>query len=109
MSEFAAAAINKALKGFTELRRFDLHLVQAGVFALDLHLANNKAATLHLRFHDVRNLELNPTAEGFEQMIRLEVEDLADQGLDRIKFIVDELERETLFLHCGAVEIVAQA
>jgi hypothetical protein len=99
------AAINQALKNATELLAFDLRLTgQTYDLKLTVGRSGSPAATLLCR--DVQNLELNPTGDGFDQLLHLHVEDLRDDHLDRIHFSLEELERETLFLHCAAIELV---
>ena len=53
-----------------------------------------------------QNLELNPAGNGFERLFELQVEDVRDDGLNRINFSLEELKRETLFLHCYNIEVV---
>jgi hypothetical protein len=99
--------LNKTLVGFPELRRFDLAFDAAHQgYRLTLTLADKADATLTLHFHDVQNLELNPAGSGFERFIQLQVEDMREDGLDRVHYSVEELERETLFLHCAEIEIL---
>ncbi len=102
-----AAATTRALRGYTELRGFDLSFDDAtSRFALRLTLANPAGVTKTLVCHDVQNLELNATGEGFEQLPLLRVEDVSSDGLGRIRYTVDELETEAIFLHCAGIELV---
>ena len=97
-------ALNRRLKGKSELVSFEL--IRAGDhFNLKLSLAEKAGEPITLVCTDVQNLELNPTGDGFEQMLRLEISDLREDGLDRIRFSVEELERETLFLHCAEITV----
>ena len=93
-------AVNAALDGASELLRFDLERLD-GRYRLALTLGRNGKPAVQLRFSDVQNLELNPAGDGFARLLRLVVDDLAEDGLDRIRYGVEELERETLFLHCA--------
>jgi len=99
-------AINLELRGFTELRRFDLEwdLVTSS-FTLHLSLANKQDLTKVLVCRNVQNLELNPTGHGFYQILQLRIEDVRSDGLDRIRFTINELEHETIFLHCADLEL----
>ena len=107
-------SITVALRHHTELRDFHLQLdTHTGLrthptFDLHLTLAHPKdpAKTVAVLFHDVQNLELNPNGEGFHQLLHLQITDLSDEQLDRIRFSVEELERETLFLHCASIELL---
>ncbi len=99
------AAINKALKSATELLAFDLRKT-GSTYDLKLTVGHKGAPTATLLCRDVQNLELNPTGDGFDQLLRLQVEDLREDNLDRIHFSLEELEREALFLHCAALELV---
>ena len=109
-----AESINLALRAHTELQEFHLQLdTHTGLrthptFDLRLSLAHPKASakTVTVLFHDVQNLELNPNGESFHQFLHLHVTDLSDDQLDRIGFSVEELERETLFLHCASLELL---
>ena len=99
-------ALNRALNGFTELRRFELVADKTrGGYSLSLTLGEDGHGQITLLCRDVQNLELNPEGEGFEQMLRLRVSDLRDDGLDRIRFSLEELEHETIFLHCAEMEL----
>ncbi len=93
-------SVNAALDGETELMRFDLVRVD-GRYRLALTLGRNGKPGVQLCFSDVQNLELNPAGDGFDRLLRLVVEDLVEDGLDRIRYGVEERERETLFLHCA--------
>jgi hypothetical protein len=100
-----AAAINAGLKHKTELVAFEL--VRLGEhYDLKLTLAAKDGEEAVLVCSDVQNLELNPAGNGFAQMVQLEVTDMREDGLDRIHFSVEEMERETLFLHCAGVSLV---
>ena len=109
-----AESINLALRSHTELQSFHLQrdthtgLRTHPTFDLHLTLAHPKdsAKTLTVLFHDVQNLELNPNGESFHQLLHLQIADLSDDRLDRIRFSVEELERETLFLHCASLELL---
>ena len=97
-------AINKALKNATELLAFNLHL-SGNTYELKLTVGRKRVPAATLLCRDVQNLELNPTGDGFDQLLHLQVEDLREDNLDRIHFSLEELERETLFLHCAAIEL----
>ncbi len=93
------AAINQALRGKTELLAFEL--VRLGDrYGLKLTLGRSTEPELFLLCEDVQNLELNPAGNGFAQ-----VTDMREDGLDRIRFRVEEMEREALFLHCAHVSL----
>jgi hypothetical protein len=97
--------MNQALKGATELLAFDLRLA-GKAYDLKLTVGRKGVAAATLLCRDVQNLELNPTGDGFDQLLHLQVEDLREDNLDRIHFSLEELERETLFLHCAEIELV---
>jgi len=106
MTEVEVEKLNKELRGFSDLVQFDLMASADGTkYGLSLTLANADGKRIVLVCGDVQHLELNPAGNGFEQMFRLEVADLRDHGLDRIHFNVEEMENETLFLHCATVEL----
>ena len=98
------AAINKALKNANQLLALDLRLA-GKVYDLTLIVGRNGEPAVTLLCRDVQNLELNPTGDGFDQLLHLQVEDLREDNLARIHFSLEELERETLFLHCAAIEL----
>jgi hypothetical protein len=98
------AAINKALKNAIELLVFDLRLT-GSTYDLKLTVGRKGEPAAKLLCRDVQNLELNPTGDGFDQLLHLQVEDLRDDHLDRIHFSLEEVERETLFLHCAEIEL----
>ena len=101
-----ADAMTRALRGFTEVRGFALTFdVETSTYELRLALANGAGTVKTLVCRDVQNLELNATGEGFEQMPRLRIEDVSADGLGRIRYTVDELETEAIFLHCGEVAL----
>jgi len=104
------AAINAALRGATELLGLQL-THDSGKYQLMLSLGRveNGKLAITLVCRDVQNFELNPTGDGFEQLLHLHVEDLSSDGLDRIKFSIEELERETLFLHCSSIQVIRPA
>jgi hypothetical protein len=98
------AAINQALRGKIEVLAFEL--VRLGDrYGLKLTLGRSTEPELVLLCEDVQNLELNPAGNGFAQMLQLEVTDMREDGLDRIRFSVEEMEREALFLHCAHVSL----
>ena len=99
------AAINKVLKGASELLVFDLRLTGKS-YELKLTVAREGCPGVTLLCRDVQNLELNPAGDGFDQLLQLRVEDLREDRLDRIHFSLEELERETLFLHCAGIELL---
>lgn len=100
------ATMNDALNGHTELVSLELtRTAEARRFDLHLALADGKDRRVLLVCHDVQNLELNPAGNGFDKMCSLEISDMSGDGLDRIRFCVEETRRETLFLHCAGVEV----
>jgi hypothetical protein len=102
-----AESITRALRGFTELRGFELTCeAAASRYSLRLTLANPAGICRTLVCGDVQNLELNATGEGFEQLRLLRVDDVSAEGLGRIRYTIDELETEAIFLHCGQVELL---
>ncbi len=98
-------AIDAALDGATDLLTFDLKYSPDG-YALLLTLGKKGIPAATLLCTDVQNLELNPTGDGFEQMYDLQVTDMREDKLDRIHFSLEELERESLFLHCGNIRLL---
>jgi hypothetical protein len=98
--------MNEQLRGFSEVAQFNLAAEQ-NAYTLKLTLANEDGASLTLVCVDVQNLELNPAGNGFEQMMLLKITDMREDGLERIHFSVEEMEHETLFLHCASVEVKA--
>lgn len=98
-------AINAALVGAKDLLAFDLkHNPEGYTLRLTLGRKGVPAATLFCT--DVQNLELNSTGDGFEQMYDLLVTDMREDGLERIHYSLEELERETIFLHCAGIELI---
>ncbi len=97
-------AINAALKNATELQTFDLKR-EAGYYNLKLTLSRKDKTSVTLVCRDVQNLELNPTGDGFEKFLELQVTDVSEDALDRISFSLEELQRETIFLHCAAISL----
>ena len=108
-----ADSLNLALRSHSELRTFHLQLdTHTGLRThptFDLHLTlahpRDRDKTITVIFHDVQNLELNHNGESFHHLPHLHITDLADDQLDRIRFSVEELEQETLFLHCSDLEL----
>ena len=102
-----AESATHALRGFVALRDFVLSLDPANSrYSLRLKLTNAAGLTRTLLCRDVQNLELNATGEGFNQLSMLRIEDVTDDELDRIRYTVDELETEAIFLHCGEIEVL---
>ena len=99
-----AKALNAALKNATELQTFELKR-EAAYYTLRLTLSRKDKTTVTLVCRDVQNLELNPTGDGFEKMLDLQVEDISEDALGRIQFSLEELERQTIFLHCAAIAL----
>ncbi len=98
--------LNQQLRGYSEVTQLNLVAdAERTTFELSLTLANEEGAALVLVCGDVQNLELNPAGNGFEQMLRLEVTDMREDGLDRVHYSVEEMEHETLFLHCASIEV----
>jgi hypothetical protein len=98
--------VNQQLVGFSEVVQFNLAVdAERTAYTLSLTLANEDGVSLTLVCGDVQNLELNPAGNGFEQMVRLKVTDMRDDGLDRVHYSVEEMEHETLFLHCASLEV----
>ena len=99
-------ALNKALTGFTDLIRFDLSADhEHHRYDLILTLLNPKKQKLTLICQDVSNLELNPTGDDFRTLRRLQISDLSADKLDRIHYAVEELDSESLFLHCAEIRL----
>lgn len=98
-------AINAALVGSKDLLAFDLGLTPEG-YTLRLTLGKKGVPAATLLCTDVQNLELNSTGEGFEQVYNLLVTDMREDGLDRIHYSLEELERETIFLHCASIQLI---
>jgi len=98
-------AINVGLRGASQLLSFELNCI-AGEFDLELALGRSGKLVLTLLCKDVQNLELNPTGEGFELLRQLQVVDMRSDGLERVRFSIEELEQETLFLHCADIQLV---
>jgi hypothetical protein len=98
-------AINAALEGAKDLLAFDLKHTPGG-YTLHLTLGRKGIPAATVLCTDVQNLELNPTGDGFEQMYTLLVTDMRDDGLDRIHYSIEELERETIFLHCAGIQLI---
>ena len=106
MKVINVSELNEQLRGFSEVLEFHLAAdAERATYTLSVRLANEDGGSLTLVSHDVQNLELNPAGNGFEQMMRLRITDMRDDGLDRICFSVEEMEHETLFLHCASVEV----
>jgi hypothetical protein len=100
--------LNEQLRGFSEVVQFNLAAdVDRTAYTLSLTLANENGESLTLVCVDVQNLELNPAGNGFDQMMLLKVSDMREDGLDRIHYSVEEMEHETLFLHCSSLEVKA--
>ncbi len=98
-------AINLALRGVSQLLAFELQCI-AGEFGLTLTLGRGGKLILTVLCKDVQNLELNPTGDGFDLLRQLKVVDMRSDGLERIRFSIEELEQETLFLHCADIQLV---
>lgn len=98
-------AINVALVGAKDLLAFDLKLTPEG-YTLRLTLGRKGVPAATLLCTDVQNLEVNSSGEGFEQMYDLLVTDMREDGLDRIHYSLEELERETIFLHCAGIQLI---
>ena len=97
-------AINAALQTASQLITFHLDYTPTG-YDLRLTLGRKGIPAVTLLCTDVQNLELNPTGDGFDQMFKLQVTDMREDKLERIAYSVEELERETLFLHCAGVTL----
>lgn len=110
MSNEDVVKVNGQLRGYSGVVQFKLLSDEdRTTYDLSLTLANGEGAAVTLVCHDVQNLELNPAGNGFEQMLRLQVTDMRDDGLDRVHYSVEEMEQETLFLHCSSVEVQTAA
>lgn len=72
----------------------------SGVCRLILDLAPSQTQdtrTLRAGFVDVSNLSIREFGGGLTQVVDLAVEDISDKQLDRIKYEVKELERESQY------------
>ncbi|ADW67300.1 hypothetical protein [Granulicella tundricola] len=102
----SAEAHNETLRGYTDLTLFNLESDSARIgFDLTMTLANSKGGHLTLHCSDVQNLELNPNGEDFKRFLGLHIEDLREDGLERIRYSLEDLENEAIFLHCANIQL----
>ena len=74
-------------------------------FTATLSLVDRAGAKHTLVCRDVQNLELLPEGDALTKPMQLEIADLRADGLARIGFSLEELSRDTLFLHCAGLEM----
>jgi hypothetical protein len=102
----SAQALNTTLRGYTALTLFHLEADPARIgFDLTLTLAKPSGESLTLLCSDVQNLELNPNGEDFRNIFGLHIEDLREDHLDRIRYSLEDLEDETIFLHAANIQL----
>ena len=97
------AELNTLLVAGVHLLRFELE-AEGVRFHATLSLADRTGVKHTLLCRDVQNLELLPEGDALTKPMNLEVADLRVDGLDRIGFSVEEISRDTLFLHCAGLE-----
>lgn len=97
-------ALNRLLGTGVSLLRYVLEA--DGVrFNVTLSLVDRTGSKRELVCRDVQHLELIPEGDALTKSMRLAVEDLRGESLDRTHFSLEELDRDTLFLHCAALEM----
>ena len=92
--------LNHLLGAGVRLLRYSLE-AEGPRFAVTLTLEDKAGAQHELLFGDVQNLELVPDGDALLKPMRLHLDDLRGDGLDRVRFSLEELDRDTLFLHCA--------
>ncbi len=96
---------SKLLDEYTDLRRLEfVETDECGAYDLRLHLASNRdpRRTLRLTLLDVSQLSLSGFGGGLTQLLCIRVLTV-DDGLDRIRFRVEDLERQSLRAACRDV------
>lgn len=91
--------LNRMLGAGVHLMRFTLE-PEGGRFMARLELIDTAGAKHTLVCRDVQNLELTPEGDALTRPMRLQVEDMREDRLDRVRFSLEETDRDTLFLHC---------
>lgn len=61
-----------------------------------------------LRCSDVSRFSLSELGGGLTQLLCLRVRDVAHEGRDRVRFVVEDLERESMWLECDDFSVVAR-
>ena len=97
-------SLNATLAAGLTLTRYELASVDDG-FRVTLTLTDRDGAKLVLICRDVQNLELLPEGDTLSKPMRLQVTDMREDRLDRVSFSVEELDRDTLFLHCAGLSV----
>ena len=95
-------ALNRLFGAAMSLVRYTLE-ADGKRFNLSLPPADKAGAHHTLQCGDGQNLELLPEGDALSRPMRLELADLREDGLDRVHFSLEEVERDTLFLHCADV------
>mgnify|MGYP001270217678 FL=1 len=97
------------IQGHTIVRHMELVVDPATwISDLRLRLSSGEAlgsSSVEVVFEDVSELCLRGLGGGLTQLLYLEAEDHRPDQLDRIKFRVKELERDSLSLSCAAIRI----
>jgi len=84
---------------------------RTGVCDLLIRLAQHEAPgsrTISILFEGVAGLSVKDFGGGLTQLLCLAVEDIRDQQLDRINYVVTDKERDALKLSCRAFRIVEE-
>lgn len=95
-------AWNRVLQAGVSLLRYELE-AEGSQFRVTLTLIDRAGAKHTLVCRDVQNLELLPEGDALLKPLRLTLSDLREDGLDRVHFSLEEMDRDTLFLHCAAL------
>jgi hypothetical protein len=90
--------------GYTAVKRLELvHDPTAGAYSLLLELAQDEspfAPSVTVKFFDVSQLTIKNGAGGLSQFHLLVAEDISHRQLDRIKYLIRELENENISFAC---------
>lgn len=105
----ALSNLLNATQGYTIVTHCEL-IVHRPSWAMDLCLRlaateTSGAPEVQVLFEGVSGLSLREFGGGLTQLLSLEAEDVSSEQLDRVKYRVRELERESLALCCGGIRV----
>lgn len=100
-------AANDRLVGYTEVLSFGFES-EPGTWTCSASITlfgDNHPGTLVLTCFDVSRLSLSGFGGGLTQLLCLRIRSVEDKGWDRVNFVVEDLERQSIWFECRDFQI----
>jgi len=102
--------VNSAIRGFTILRRLEFAANEdLSDYTLLLELVDRPRppyTSVSVQFYGVSELVAKDLGGGLTQLLFLKVQDISELQIDRARFRVDELERNSLLFVCESLRLL---